>query len=66
MYDGGADIVYAAAGGSGSGVFTAAAAAKAKAIGVDSDQYLTADPAVQSDDHDLRCSSGSTSRCWTS
>jgi basic membrane protein A len=47
MYDGGADIVYAAAGGSGSGVFTAAAAANKKAIGVDSDQYLTADPAVQ-------------------
>jgi basic membrane protein A len=47
MYDGGADIVYAAAGGSGSGVFTAAAAAGKKAIGVDSDQYLTADPAVQ-------------------
>jgi basic membrane protein A len=48
MYDGGADVVYAAAGGSGSGVFTAAAAAKAKAIGVDSDQYVSADPAVQS------------------
>ena len=47
MYDGGADIVYAAAGGSGSGVFTAAAAAGKKAIGVDSDQYLSADPAVQ-------------------
>jgi basic membrane protein A len=48
MYDGGADVVYAAAGGSGSGVFTAAAAAGKKAIGVDSDQYLTADPKVQS------------------
>ena len=47
MYDGGADIVYAAAGGSGSGVFKAAAAANKKAIGVDSDQYLTADPTVQ-------------------
>jgi basic membrane protein A len=47
MYDGGADIIYAAAGGSGSGVFTAAAAANKKAIGVDSDQYLSADPAVQ-------------------
>lgn len=47
MYDGGADVVYAAAGGSGSGVFTAAAAANKKAIGVDSDQYLSADPAVQ-------------------
>jgi basic membrane protein A and related proteins len=48
MYDGGADIVYAAAGGSGSGVFSAAAAAGKKAIGVDSDQYLSADPKVQS------------------
>ena len=47
MYDGGADIVYAAAGGSGSGVFTAAAAANKKAIGVDSDQYVSADAAVQ-------------------
>jgi basic membrane protein A and related proteins len=47
MYDSDADIVYAAAGGSGSGVFTAAAAANKKAIGVDSDQYLSADPAVQ-------------------
>ena len=48
MYDAGADIVYAAAGGSGAGVFQAAKAAGAKAIGVDSDQYKTADPAVQS------------------
>jgi len=48
MYDGGADIVYAAAGGSGSGVFSAAAAAKKRAIGVDSDQYLSAAPAVRS------------------
>jgi len=47
MYDGGADIVYAAAGGSGSGVFTAAAAANKRAIGVDSDQYLSAAPEVQ-------------------
>ena len=47
MYDGGADIVYAAAGGSGSGVFQAAKAASKKAIGVDSDQYLSADPAVK-------------------
>jgi basic membrane protein A len=47
MYDAGADIVYAAAGGSGSGVFEAAAESDGKAIGVDSDQYLTADPAVQ-------------------
>jgi basic membrane protein A len=49
MYDKGADIVYAAAGGSGIGVFQAAAAAKgARAIGVDSDQYQTVgDPALQ-------------------
>jgi basic membrane protein A len=39
MYQAGADIVYAAAGGSGSGVFEAALAADALAIGVDSDQY---------------------------
>ncbi|MCW2647647.1 MAG: basic rane protein [Pseudonocardiales bacterium] len=42
MYDGGADVVYHAAGGSGSGLFQAAAAKKALAIGVDSDQYQTA------------------------
>jgi basic membrane protein A and related proteins len=48
MFDNGADIVYAAAGGSGGGVFEAAAAAKGLAIGVDSDQYKTADPSVQS------------------
>ena len=44
MYEGGADIVFHAAGKSGLGVFQAAAAAgKGKwAIGVDSDQYLTA------------------------
>jgi basic membrane protein A len=47
MYDGGADVIYAAAGGSGSGVFSAALAAGAWAIGVDSDQYLSADPSVQ-------------------
>ncbi len=47
MYDGGADIVYHAAGGSGGGVFEAAAEAKGLAIGVDSDQYNTADPSVQ-------------------
>ncbi len=38
----GADVVYAAAGGSGAGVFDAAKAGGAWAIGVDSDQYLTA------------------------
>ena len=47
MYDGGADIVYHAAGGSGGGVFEAASEAGALAIGVDSDQYNTADPSVQ-------------------
>jgi basic membrane protein A len=48
MYDKGADIVYAAAGGSGIGVFQAAAAANKRAIGVDSDQYQTVgDPALQ-------------------
>jgi basic membrane protein A len=52
MYEGGADVVYAAAGGSGAGVFEAALAARdgggtAWAIGVDSDQYNTADPSVQ-------------------
>jgi basic membrane protein A len=39
MYDNGADIVYAAAGGSGKGVFEAAKAAGKWGIGVDSDQY---------------------------
>jgi basic membrane protein A len=48
MYDAGADVVFAAAGGSGAGVFEAAKAANAKAIGTDSDQYKTADPSVQS------------------
>ena len=47
MLDGGADVVYAAAGGSGSGAFEAVAAKKAWAIGVDSDQYQTAAPAVK-------------------
>jgi basic membrane protein A len=47
MYDSGADIVYAAAGGSGAGVFEAAADSGTKAIGVDSDQYNTADPSVK-------------------
>jgi basic membrane protein A len=44
MYEGGADIVYHAAGGSGNGLFQAAKEAGAPgevwAIGVDSDQYL--------------------------
>jgi basic membrane protein A len=47
MYDGGADVVFHAAGGSGGGVFQAAADSGAKAIGVDADQYKTADPAVR-------------------
>ncbi len=53
MYDGGADIVYHAAGGSGAGLFEAAkeqsdaTGSKVWGIGVDSDQYLTVDPAVQ-------------------
>lgn len=47
MYDDGADVVYAAAGGSGSGVFEAASDSTTLAIGVDSDQYVTADPSVQ-------------------
>jgi basic membrane protein A len=42
MFQGGADVVYHAAGGSGGGVFTAAKAAGGMAIGVDSDQALTA------------------------
>jgi basic membrane protein A len=47
LLDGGADVIYHAAGGSGGGVFEAVAGAGAMAIGVDSDQYKTADPAVR-------------------
>lgn len=49
MYENGADVVYHAAGKSGLGLFDAVqAAGKGNwAIGVDSDQYLTADPAQQ-------------------
>ncbi len=47
MFDNGADIVYHAAGGSGGGVFEAASESDSLAIGVDSDQYNTADPSVQ-------------------
>jgi basic membrane protein A len=44
----GADVIYAAAGGSGAGAFEAVAAASGTwAIGVDSDQYLSAPAAVQ-------------------
>ena len=48
MYQGGADVVYHAAGGSGGGVFTAAKAAGKWAIGVDSDQAKTAAADVRS------------------
>ena len=41
MYQGGADIVYTAAGGSWGGSFPAAVEAGKLAIGVDSDQYVT-------------------------
>jgi basic membrane protein A and related proteins len=47
MYDQGADIVYHAAGASGIGLFEAAAASKKLAIGVDQDQYKSADPSVK-------------------
>jgi basic membrane protein A len=47
LYDQGADIVYAAAGGSGTGVFEAAKEKSKLAIGVDSDQYNTADAALK-------------------
>ncbi|MFQ5557608.1 MAG: BMP family protein [Acidimicrobiales bacterium] len=53
MYENGADIVYHAAGGSGAGLFEAAkdqsesSGSKVWAIGVDSDQFNTADPDVR-------------------
>ena len=49
MYDNGADVVYHAAGKSGLGLFDAVVQAGDGnwAIGVDSDQYLTADPDQQ-------------------
>lgn len=47
MYDGGADVVYHAAGASGAGLFKAAVEANGLAIGVDSDQSLTASPEQQ-------------------
>jgi len=53
MYEGGADIVYAAAGSSGGGMFQAAKEYRDSSgttvwgIGVDSDQYNTVDPSVQ-------------------
>ena len=53
MYDSGVDVIFAAAGGSGTGVFQAAKAANKLAIGVDSDQYQSADAAVQGRHHHL-------------
>jgi basic membrane protein A len=53
MYEGGADVIYQVAGDSGEGVFQAAKESsqvtgnKVWAIGVDSDQYLTADEATR-------------------
>ena len=53
MYEDGADIIYHAAGGSGAGLFEAAREYsesyddKVWAIGVDSDQYFTADESVR-------------------
>jgi basic membrane protein A and related proteins len=47
MYDGGADIIYHAAGLSGAGLFKAAVSQQKLAIGVDSDQSLTASPEQQ-------------------
>ncbi|OJF09590.1 BMP family lipoprotein [Couchioplanes caeruleus] len=49
MIDDGADVVYSAAGGSGQGSFEAVAAAQGVwAIGVDSDQYASAEGKVKS------------------
>jgi basic membrane protein A and related proteins len=47
IYDAGADVIFAAAGGSGSGVFKAAKAKGDLAIGTDSDQYQSASPDVK-------------------
>ena len=53
MYEGGADVIYHAAGGSGAGLFEAAkefseaGGSKVWAIGVDSDQYFTSDESVR-------------------
>ncbi|RZU48549.1 nucleoside-binding protein [Krasilnikovia cinnamomea] len=49
MLDDGADVIYAAAGGSGAGALQAVAATEGAAfVGVDSDQYASADGAVKS------------------
>jgi basic membrane protein A len=47
MYDAGADVIFGAAGDSGDGVIQAAHDRGLWAIGVDSDQYGTADPSVR-------------------
>lgn len=47
MFDAGADVVFAAAGGSGVGVIEAAKARGRWAIGVDADEYQTSDPSVR-------------------
>jgi basic membrane protein A len=47
MYEAGADIIFSAAGGSGSGVFDVAQELGTWAIGVDADEYNTADEAVR-------------------
>ncbi len=47
MYDAGADVIFGAAGDSGDGVIQAAHDRGLWAIGVDSDQYRTADPSVR-------------------
>ena len=47
MYDAGADVVFAAAGDAGGGVVQVAHDRGLWAIGANSDQYLTADPAVR-------------------
>ena len=47
MFDQGADIVFAAAGGSGLGAFKAAKASNKLVIGVDSDQYQSASADLQ-------------------
>ena len=51
MYDNGADVIFAAAGGSGAGVHEAAAETGSWSIGVDADEYLLAPEAVR--DHIL-------------
>ena len=54
QYDNGADVVYHAAGGSGSGLFQAAVEKNKLAIGVDSDQYQTAEARPEAADPDVR------------